>query len=111
MAVSGTLIARAAFAAHLAALGIACAVAIAMTALLTWRHGQAIYRERRSRGTSPRPPNERVRLFVRRDGADRSDRNTGIDRDLTTRQSAVSGSRSPLDNDARRLPITRQQKR
>jgi uncharacterized membrane protein YidH (DUF202 family) len=54
LAVSGTLIARAAFAAHLAALGIACAVAMAMTALLTWRHGQAIYRERRSRGTSPR---------------------------------------------------------
>ncbi len=54
MAVSGTLIARAAFTAHLSALGIASAVAMAMMALLTWRHGQAIYRERRHPGTSPR---------------------------------------------------------
>ena len=52
MAVSGTLIARAAF--TLSALGIASAVAMAMMALLTWRHGQAIYRERRHPGTSPR---------------------------------------------------------
>lgn len=47
MAASGTLIARGAFTAHLDALGIGSAVAIAVMALLTWRHGQTIYRERR----------------------------------------------------------------
>ncbi len=46
MAGSGTLIARAGFIAHLDALGIASAVAMATIALLTWRHGQAIYRDR-----------------------------------------------------------------
>jgi hypothetical protein len=46
MAGSGTLIARAGFAAHLDALGVASAIAMATMALLTWRHGWAIYRDR-----------------------------------------------------------------
>jgi uncharacterized membrane protein YidH (DUF202 family) len=54
MAASGVLIARGAFTAHLDALGVASAVAMALMALLTWRHGQAIYRERRRSGTSRR---------------------------------------------------------
>ncbi len=61
MAVSGTLIARAAFAAHLAVLGTASAVAMAMMAMFTWRHGQAIYRGRRDPGASPRL---QIRAFV-----------------------------------------------
>jgi len=54
MAASGTLIARAAFTAHLDALGVATAAAMAAMALLTWRHGQAIYRERRRPGMPTR---------------------------------------------------------
>jgi uncharacterized membrane protein YidH (DUF202 family) len=45
MAASGTLIARAGFTAHLAALGLATAIAMAVMVLFTWRHGQAIYRQ------------------------------------------------------------------
>ena len=56
MAASGTLIARAAFTAHLDVLGVASAVAMAMLALLTWRHGQAMYRERRDPPMSPHLP-------------------------------------------------------
>jgi uncharacterized membrane protein YidH (DUF202 family) len=47
MAGSGVLIARAAFVGNLAVLGVACAVAMAILSALTWRNGQAIYRERR----------------------------------------------------------------
>ena len=47
MAASGVLIARAAFVGHLAALGVVSAVAMAILSALTWRNGQAIYRERR----------------------------------------------------------------
>jgi uncharacterized membrane protein YidH (DUF202 family) len=47
MAASGVLIARAAFVGHLRVLGVVSAVGMAMLAALTWRHGQAIYRERR----------------------------------------------------------------
>ena len=54
MAASGTLIARAAFMAHLDVLGVASAVAMAAMALFTWGHGQAIYRERRRSGIPPR---------------------------------------------------------
>jgi hypothetical protein len=46
MAGSGILIARAAFMADLDALGVICAIAMAVMALLTWRHGQAILRDR-----------------------------------------------------------------
>lgn len=51
MAVTGTLIARAGFAAQLDALGVASAIVMATMALLTWRHGQAIYRDRTLAGT------------------------------------------------------------
>jgi uncharacterized membrane protein YidH (DUF202 family) len=47
MAASGALIARAAFTAKLDALGVVIAVAMATIALLTWRHGRAIYELRR----------------------------------------------------------------
>ena len=47
MAASGLLIARAAFVGHLPALGVVSAVATAILSALTWRNGQAIYRERR----------------------------------------------------------------
>lgn len=53
MAASGTLIARAGFAAHLDAVGLVSAIAMATMALLTWRHGRAIYRERGVAGTFP----------------------------------------------------------
>lgn len=42
MAASGTLIARAAFAAHLDALAITTASVMATMAFLTWRHGQQL---------------------------------------------------------------------
>jgi uncharacterized membrane protein YidH (DUF202 family) len=47
MAASGVLIARAAFLAHLAWLGVLSAIAMATLSALTWRHGQIIYRGRR----------------------------------------------------------------
>jgi hypothetical protein len=53
MAASGTLIARAGFAAHLDALGVAVAVATAAMAYLTWRHGRTIDSERGPAGTFP----------------------------------------------------------
>jgi len=53
MAASGTLIARAGFAVHLDALGVGTAIAMATMALLTWRHGQMIYRTRGLAGTFP----------------------------------------------------------
>ena len=40
---NGTLIARAAFVAHLDVVGVLTAVAAAALALVTWRHGRAIY--------------------------------------------------------------------
>ena len=43
---SGTLIARAAFVAHLDAIGVVTAAAAVALALLTWRHGNVLYRER-----------------------------------------------------------------
>jgi uncharacterized membrane protein YidH (DUF202 family) len=53
MAASGTLIARAGFAAHLNALGVASALAMATMAYLTWRHGRTIYHQRGHAGASP----------------------------------------------------------
>jgi uncharacterized membrane protein YidH (DUF202 family) len=50
MAATGTLIARAAFVGHLAALGVVSAIAMATLAALTWRHGRVIYVERREPG-------------------------------------------------------------
>jgi hypothetical protein len=47
MAASGVLIARAAFVGHLPVLAVVSAVAMAILSALTWRNGQAIYRERR----------------------------------------------------------------
>jgi uncharacterized membrane protein YidH (DUF202 family) len=47
MAASGVLVARAAFVGHLPVLGVVSAVAMAVLSALTWRNGQAIYRERR----------------------------------------------------------------
>ena len=46
MAGSGVLIARAGFDAHLNALGVVTAIAMATMAALTFRHGQVLYRER-----------------------------------------------------------------
>ena len=54
MAASGTLIARGAFTAHLDALAVVSALAMAAMAVLTWRHGQSIYLQRRRTGTSRR---------------------------------------------------------
>ena len=54
MAASGALIARAAFVGHLPALGVVSAAAMAILAALTWRNGQAIYRERRETWTPRR---------------------------------------------------------
>lgn len=46
MAASGVLIARAAFIGDLPVVGVVSAVAMAILSALTWRNGQAIYRER-----------------------------------------------------------------
>lgn len=46
VAASGALIARAGFTAHLDALGVTSAVAMATIAVMTWRHGQSLYRDR-----------------------------------------------------------------
>lgn len=48
------MIARSAFDAKLAVLGIASAIAMAALSLLTWRHGEALYRERCRPGASAR---------------------------------------------------------
>jgi uncharacterized membrane protein YidH (DUF202 family) len=47
MAASGVLIARAAFVGHLPVLGVISTVSMAVLSGLTWRNGQATYRERR----------------------------------------------------------------
>ncbi len=49
IAASGVLIARAAFVANLDVLGVACAIAIAAVAYLTYRHGRKLY----TRGAQP----------------------------------------------------------
>jgi uncharacterized membrane protein YidH (DUF202 family) len=53
MSASGVLIARAAFAGHLDALGVASAVVMAGLALGTWAHGRAIYLDRGRAGGFP----------------------------------------------------------
>ena len=53
MAASGALIARASFSAGVDALGVAMVIVMGLMAVLTWRHGQAIYRERGEAGTFP----------------------------------------------------------
>jgi hypothetical protein len=53
MAASAILIARAGFAAHLTALGIASGLAMSTMAYLTWRHGRAIYLQRGHARTFP----------------------------------------------------------
>lgn len=50
---SGTLIARAAFVARLDGLGVASAAAMALLAVITWRHGRAIYHDRALTGPHP----------------------------------------------------------
>ena len=64
MAGSGTLIARASFAAHLDVLGVATAIAMAAITLLTWRHGRAIYRERGVAGGFPDHHPDALRLLT-----------------------------------------------
>jgi hypothetical protein len=54
MAGSGILIARAAFMANLDALGVISAIAMAVMALLTWRHGQALLGDRGLAGARSR---------------------------------------------------------
>jgi uncharacterized membrane protein YidH (DUF202 family) len=56
MAVSGTLIARAGFAANLDALGVATTITMAMSALLVWRHGERLYVARVRDGFAHRQP-------------------------------------------------------
>ena len=55
MAAGGVLIARAAFVGHLPVLGVVSAIAMAILSALTWRQGQAIYRERREPWRPQRP--------------------------------------------------------
>lgn len=50
---SGTLIARAAFVAKLDVLGVASGAAMAVLALITWRHGRVIYANRALTGAHP----------------------------------------------------------
>jgi uncharacterized membrane protein YidH (DUF202 family) len=53
MAGSGLLISRAAFTANLRTLGVASTIVTAIMALLIWRHGQTIYRQRGLAGRFP----------------------------------------------------------
>jgi uncharacterized membrane protein YidH (DUF202 family) len=55
IAASGVLIARAAFVAHLDVLGVACAIAIAALAYLTYRHGRTVYARRGQPGAFAHP--------------------------------------------------------
>ncbi|MBV9004988.1 MAG: hypothetical protein JO181_10050 [Solirubrobacterales bacterium] len=64
MAASGTLIARAAFGAGLQVLGVACAVAVATFAWLTWRHGRVIYYGRQMIGQFNRPQSRAFALLT-----------------------------------------------
>jgi len=64
MAASGLLIARSAFLADLDALGVASAIAMALMAFLTWRHGQAIYRRRGLAAGLPHPQATALRLLT-----------------------------------------------
>ena len=50
---SGTLIARAAFVAHLDVIGVVSAAVAAALALITWRHGNVLYRERAVETSEP----------------------------------------------------------
>ena len=49
----GTLIARAAFEAHLDALAVIAAIATLALALVTWRQGNSLYRERAVNSSEP----------------------------------------------------------
>lgn len=46
IAATGVLIARFGFTAHFDAVGVASAGAMAVIALVTWRHGRSLYRDR-----------------------------------------------------------------
>ncbi len=64
MAASGALIARAAFAARLDALGVATALAMATLAWLTWRHGRVIYYGRQMAGQFTHPQTHAFALLT-----------------------------------------------
>lgn len=64
IAATGALIARAGFNAHLDALGVLSAVAMALFALQTWRRGQAIYAERTLAGMHTRPQTRALQLLT-----------------------------------------------
>jgi uncharacterized membrane protein YidH (DUF202 family) len=64
MAASGTLIARAAFAARLDVLGVAGAIAMATLAWLTWRHGREIYYGRELSGAVTHPQTRALGLLT-----------------------------------------------
>lgn len=55
LAVTGTLIARAAFTAGANALGVVSAIATAIVVLATWRHGLQLYDKRSAAGAPPSP--------------------------------------------------------
>lgn len=64
MAASGTLIVRAAFTARLDVLAVVIAVAAAVLAWLTWRHGRVIYFGRQTVGEFTRPQTRAVVLLT-----------------------------------------------
>ena len=64
LAVGGALLARAAFAAGLDALGVVCALAMATSAWLTWRHGRMIYYGRQMTGQFTRPQTRAFALLT-----------------------------------------------
>jgi uncharacterized membrane protein YidH (DUF202 family) len=64
MAGNGILIARAAFLAHVVALGLATGVVMGVIAVITWRHGDLIYSERRLEAGGAQHQPEALRLLT-----------------------------------------------
>jgi len=64
MAGTGVLIARAAFLAHIAALGVAIGAVMSLFAVTAWRHGLEIYSDRRLQSVGVRHQAEALRLLT-----------------------------------------------
>jgi hypothetical protein len=64
MAGTGVLIARAAFVAHVAALGVAIGAVMSVFAVTAWRHGLEIYSDRRLQSAGVHHQAEALRLLT-----------------------------------------------
>jgi hypothetical protein len=64
MAGNGVLIARAAFTAHVVALGVAIGAVMSVIAVAAWRHGLETYSDRRLQSAGVRHQAEALRLLT-----------------------------------------------